>query len=223
MAGVLKANYYYGRLKRTDLKYRLKRRTKEVSKVIRKSFGLASKLRCLDMGTADGLMLSKLNTIFNFKEAIGIDLSKELISKNKDPKIKLELSDVEKTRFKSNYFDIIVSAAVIEHLDNPEKFLSECYRLLKKGGLLIITTPNPFFDKIASTIGYEKGDEHTITFKLKTLKAFLKKHNFKIIHSKHFMFFPFFNLPLENQIESLLHLFSLGKLMTNQLVVGKKK
>jgi SAM-dependent methyltransferase len=38
--------------------------------------------------------------------------------------------------------DIAVSLAVIEHLREPEKFLSEIFRCLKPGGLIYLSTPN---------------------------------------------------------------------------------
>ena len=44
--------------------------------------------------------------------------------------------------FKNEYFDVIVSFETIEHIEEYKKFLSECKRCLKKGGLLIISTPN---------------------------------------------------------------------------------
>ena len=44
-------------------------------------------------------------------------------------------------------FDIVISYQVIEHVtkENQEKYLAECYRVLKKGGILYISTPNYFF------------------------------------------------------------------------------
>ncbi|WLT39968.1 methyltransferase domain-containing protein [Synechocystis sp. B12] len=41
-----------------------------------------------------------------------------------------------------NSFDIIVSAEVIEHLENPRATAREWFRLLKPGALLIFSTPN---------------------------------------------------------------------------------
>jgi 2-polyprenyl-3-methyl-5-hydroxy-6-metoxy-1,4-benzoquinol methylase len=37
----------------------------------------------------------------------------------------------------------IVAVEVIEHLDNPRQFLRDLYAILKPGGKLIVTTPNP--------------------------------------------------------------------------------
>lgn len=222
MAGVLKKKYYHDRKKRIDFKYRLNRRTSEIKKIIEKFFKDYSNLSILDIGTADGLMLSKLNSIFSFKNAVGIDMSKELIKANKDKNIRLELGNAEKLRFKEKTFDIITAAAVIEHLDNPNNMLKECYRVLKNNGILILTTPNPFHENIADKIKYLKGEQHTETLTIEKLRKMLEQNKFDIVYSKYFMFFPFFKVPFENSIEHIIRKIRLGKLMTNQLIVGRK-
>jgi 2-polyprenyl-3-methyl-5-hydroxy-6-metoxy-1,4-benzoquinol methylase len=45
-------------------------------------------------------------------------------------------------------FDTVVSLAVIEHLLEPEKLLENARRHLGDGGLLVITTPTPFGEKV---------------------------------------------------------------------------
>ena len=40
-----------------------------------------------------------------------------------------------------NYADTIVSFQVMEHLAEPDAFLSECYRILRSGGGIFITVP----------------------------------------------------------------------------------
>ena len=44
--------------------------------------------------------------------------------------------------FDDNSFDTIISFQVIEHIKNDKLFIKEIYRLLKKGGKALITTPN---------------------------------------------------------------------------------
>lgn len=41
-----------------------------------------------------------------------------------------------------NSIDIAISLAVIEHLREPENFISEIFRCLKPGGLIYLSTPN---------------------------------------------------------------------------------
>lgn len=44
--------------------------------------------------------------------------------------------------YKSSQFDYVVCAEVSEHIENPHHLLREFNRVLKKGGLLLISTPN---------------------------------------------------------------------------------
>jgi len=43
--------------------------------------------------------------------------------------------------FKSDSFDLVLALDVIEHVDNDIHALTECRRILKAGGLLIVTVP----------------------------------------------------------------------------------
>ena len=45
-------------------------------------------------------------------------------------------------------FDFVTMLAVLEHLENPHGIIQECFRILKKGGQLILTTPAPKSQKI---------------------------------------------------------------------------
>jgi len=42
----------------------------------------------------------------------------------------------------SDQFDAVVSFQVIEHIEDDRTFLAELYRVLKPGGVMILTTPN---------------------------------------------------------------------------------
>jgi SAM-dependent methyltransferase len=47
---------------------------------------------------------------------------------------------------KSNGFDVVLSTQVLEHVNKHETYLSECFRLLKPGGMLVLTTHGLFED-----------------------------------------------------------------------------
>jgi SAM-dependent methyltransferase len=47
---------------------------------------------------------------------------------------------------KGETFDFILSTQVLEHVDDPHGYIQECYRLLKKGGRLYITTHGSYPD-----------------------------------------------------------------------------
>lgn len=52
------------------------------------------------------------------------------------------LMDCHRLGFASGSFDLVVSFEVFEHLEQPELYLSECRRVLRPGGRLMLSTPN---------------------------------------------------------------------------------
>ncbi|EKD93500.1 MAG: methyltransferase type 11, partial [uncultured bacterium] len=56
---------------------------------------------------------------------------------------KIKIGEFRKENFPEAYFDFIALNQVIEHLKNPEKLLRDLKELLKPGGQLIVSTPNP--------------------------------------------------------------------------------
>jgi len=89
--------------------------------------------------------------------------------------------------FPNNFFDVIVLLAVIEHLniEQTHKILNNCYSLLKEKGMLIITTPAKWSNKLLifmSKIGLvssEEIKEHKKMYNLTKLTNILIKSNFK--------------------------------------------
>ena len=167
-------------------------------------------------------MLSNLNSFFHFERAIGIDLSNELVCLNNDKNILIKNGSAEKLNFDDDCFDIIISCATIEHLDDPIKMLNESYRTLKNKGIIIITTPNPFHDKIATILNYYDKNIHINTYTIKRLKNMLKQTKFNVINYKYFMIFPFFKIPFEKFLERLIAIIGLGRIMSNQIIVARK-
>ena len=62
----------------------------------------------------------------------------------KEAGIKFKYVDLfkEKLPYASNYFDVVYSKSVIEHMNDPLNFINECFRVLKPGGKIIVLTPD---------------------------------------------------------------------------------
>ena len=56
------------------------------------------------------------------------------------------LSEDSRVKEADNKFDFILSTQVLEHVGSPTIYLAECFRLLKSGGTLYITTHGTFPD-----------------------------------------------------------------------------
>ncbi len=80
------------------------------------------------------------------KQVIAIDIDKETIKeaqKNKKEKnLKYKIGNAQKIDFENEKFDIITSFETIEHLQQPSKYLKELSRIIKKDGIILISTPN---------------------------------------------------------------------------------
>ncbi|MFJ8457681.1 glycosyltransferase [Lysinibacillus xylanilyticus] len=82
------------------------------------------------------------------RQVYGMDIDEKSITHAKKTYVKSNLDflvgSIEKLPFEDDFFDIIVSFETIEHVDEnlQKKFLKEIKRVLKKDGLLIISTPN---------------------------------------------------------------------------------
>ena len=81
----------------------------------------------LDLGTLDGTFIEVAKS-FGL-EAKGLDINDLDLEKDK-----INLPDES--------CDVVTAISVLEHLNNPNNFLKESRRVLKKNGYLIIVTPN---------------------------------------------------------------------------------
>lgn len=54
------------------------------------------------------------------------------------------IGDAHNLPFSESSYDFIICSELFEHLNNPQQVLSECYRILKPGGQLLITVPFMF-------------------------------------------------------------------------------
>lgn len=105
--------------------------------------------KVLDLGCGIGLTLAGLAQTFN--SCVGCDIGNKEIEASKELLKKLKLKapvikyDGKKLPFANNNFDIVTSIEVIEHVENPSTYLREIKRVLKKDGILHITTANKWW------------------------------------------------------------------------------
>ena len=98
--------------------------------------------RILEVGVGTGLMLPFYGPAAT--EVVGIDLSSGMldqtakISSGFSFPVRLKQMDVENLRLESGAFDTVVSAFVFCSVNHPLQGLSECRRVLRPGGRLIL-------------------------------------------------------------------------------------
>lgn len=125
------------------------------------------------------------------KKVLGIDIADGAIDLAKAhferPGLKYTEMNGERLSLPENSFDIVLSFGVIDHLENPKLFLSECNRVLKDGGLFVcsvmnreFTTPYPFKKPIDTG--------HKTEFNPQELYLLMAKHFSHIIETRGFTY-----------------------------------
>lgn len=87
-------------------------------------------------------------------------------------------------------FDAAFAGEVIEHTINPNHFLRECHRVLRKDGILVLTTPNLNWwrDRIRILIGKTSLNfsaiDHYHVFQFRELVSLLEETGFTVLKVK---------------------------------------
>ncbi len=96
-------------------------------------------LRILDVGCGRGWMT---NALARYGEVTGVDMSAKEAQK-RYPLLRFQEMDIA-SQFPKETYDVVVSSEVIEHLprENQAEHIGHISAVLRKGGLLVLTTPN---------------------------------------------------------------------------------
>src|SRR3989344_1546640 len=137
--------------------------------------------RILDIGFADN------PNIYLKGDVVGLDRKKVDTPKNYSKTI---FSDFNKLEIKAGrLFDTVTALEFIEHIENPVEFFKKCSAFLKQGGLLIISTPTPYYYKtllgnLLFPEGYSRITDHKHIFIPRILNNLAKMNGFKIMKIK---------------------------------------
>jgi ubiquinone/menaquinone biosynthesis C-methylase UbiE len=99
--------------------------------------------KLIDIGCLNSPVCVEGKKKYPESEFWALDFAEEVIEdlKSKYKGINYVVADFNKTGLKDNYFDYIVAGEVLERTEDPELFLKEMFRILKKGGTLALSTP----------------------------------------------------------------------------------
>ena len=104
----------------------------------------------LDVACGTG-MGTKYLSVAGAVSSIGLDIDPTAVSFASKfyGGCKFAQCDVTRLCIASASIDVVVSFETIEHIEDQAKFLNECHRVLKPGGVLICSTPNQMLSKWA--------------------------------------------------------------------------
>jgi SAM-dependent methyltransferase len=119
----IRLNYYVPTITRFSLEQKLGKIFKEI-----KNAGVV-----LDVGSSFGPYKSRLR----HSKWVTLDIQK-------GPGVQI-IADIHNMPFENMSFDTVLATEILEHCINPQKAIEEMYRLLKKNGILVLSTRFIYF------------------------------------------------------------------------------
>jgi len=104
---------------------------------------LSNNARILDVGCGDGFHLKLLRRFGKKTWSLeGVEMDKHAVEAAICSGFKVHLGKVEELDLPEENYDLVFMIMAIEHVEQPDAVLQVIYRLLKKGGRLVIVTDN---------------------------------------------------------------------------------
>jgi SAM-dependent methyltransferase len=115
---------------------------------------LRSGERVMDAGC--GRYLKFCKEFSDTAEMFGVDLECAFEANNQSSPFAVR-GDLGRIPFPSDFFDMVISRSVVEHLEDPPQVFREFHRVLRPGGRAVILTPNKYdyVSLIAAITPYE--------------------------------------------------------------------
>jgi SAM-dependent methyltransferase len=125
---------------------------------------------------------------------IGVDFKVATMSHGKIRTIQTTLNNI--LPFENDFFDIVTMLAVLEHLEKPKEIVSEIARVLKTGGLFVLTVPGKRAEPILNFLAFKLGiinkkeiADHKKYYDLSDIEEIVKDvHKLEIKKHKYFQF-----------------------------------
>ncbi|MBD2388195.1 class I SAM-dependent methyltransferase [Cylindrospermum sp. FACHB-282] len=176
-------------------------RAKELTRHIMAAIFPTNESTILEIGCGSGGSASYINEC---QEYIGTDLSEIAVSQaniaySKKPNFKFIAMDALKLQFEQDRFDVVIAREVIEHLPNPIDCIKEVFRVLKSGGIFVVTSPNrdSLHLRVNRMLGYEDfkcSFDHIKEFTFQEAAEMLTQVGFKIKDTKGAFLMPYWGI-----------------------------
>ncbi len=171
---------------------------KIITKIVLSLLGEVENKKILDAGCGGGneckLLAKKKAKVF------GIDVSEEMLKiamkKCKGYGVKFFQRDMERTGFKDESFDIIISLFSIHYKRNLERVLKEFYRILREDGKILVVVPHPIQKMIEYSKNYfERGKHWEVHGEMKYFNYYFTLEDYINAFSKNFKIEKILEIP----------------------------
>ena len=150
---------------------------------IQNLIGIDPKTTILDIGCNDGKFLEELK-IKGYKKLFGVEPAADTYSIAKEKGFEVYNGFFGKQSaenvYSSNFFDLVVTRQVLEHIADLDNFLEGISYVLKDRGCLVIEVPDSEWN--LDCLDYALWEEHVNYFTISSLRSLLRKHSFEVFH-----------------------------------------
>jgi predicted SAM-dependent methyltransferase len=175
---VLKRLPFYKRIfKNMRMRKKYRRSDNRVVDLL-KPAGIMPTAKILDIGCGGGGLIGNMFN-FGFEHVSGVD---KFVTREIDHGYGVKVLKKDLSELKSNSYDLLMMHHVLEHMDDQIRELKECYRLLKKGGVLLIGIPilGEAWDTYKENWVQLDAPRHFVLHSLKSMGILAEKTGFRI-------------------------------------------
>lgn len=140
----------------------------------------------LEVGAGFGTFCLEVKARNIFDRIVAVEPTPNLAETCRSRGLEVIEKPVERIKFKnSDLFDVVANFEVIEHLFSPADFIRGMNKLLKTGGLLVLTCPNGkgFDIETLGVVSDTIDHEHLNYFNNKSLSTLLENNGFEVVES----------------------------------------
>jgi SAM-dependent methyltransferase len=179
----------------------------EIDSFVSDFLGETSGRVILDLCSGAGRLSQSLH---NARAIIGADLSDVAVrlgteAYRDNSAFKFVVMDAHALGFASSTFDIVTFLEAIEHVHDVPRVISEVTRVLKPGGVFLVTTANTDSLHLIMTrkLGYppfKTSFQHIKEFSFGEARNLIEQHGLKVVRSGGIFLYPYWGIPGVDQV-----------------------
>lgn len=127
--------------------------------------------------------------------AADIDKKSLFFAKELYPTVRFAVCNAEDASFKTNSFDKVLCTEVLEHIENDDKAFQELARMIKPGGLILISVPSikGIFGSFVKEIGHRDGKgfekHYRKGYSIEAIKKLIDRNELRLLRYNYTMTF----------------------------------
>lgn len=139
----------------------------------------------VEVGPGFGTFASVATESGQFERVLAVEPTPEMAAACRERGVAVVQRRVEEVSDEIDGADVLVAFEVIEHLFEPRRFIAQCARLLRPGGLLVVSCPNGQGFDIAMLGAHALAvdAEHVNLFNPESLSGMLQRSGFEVMEA----------------------------------------